>query len=182
MNEHPNEYIDALCGRFADIWAGLSLSKKKLPRGLLETAWEDMVSGGYMTLLEGFSRVPYCSTEGRALMSMDLASFAAGIDPSSIMDRMGGECACKAPPKVNPFRGMRYLDTYIKVFYYPKEDVIEWIRHNYENYQLNHCLSLAANAFRTESGEENNGIPVEVALEAVKNIYQTRSKDEAIAN
>jgi hypothetical protein len=72
-------------------------------------------------LLEGFSRVPYCSTEGRSLMSMDLAAFADGIDAASIIHRLDSDKLVSAPPLVTPRRGMRYIDMYIKVFYYPEE-------------------------------------------------------------
>jgi hypothetical protein len=48
-------------------------------------------------------------------MSMDLASFSSGID------RLDTEESTRPPPQVSPKRGMRYVDMYIKVFYYPEE-------------------------------------------------------------
>lgn len=53
-------------------------------------------------------------------MSMDLASFSAGIDVYSIVERLADELF-SVPPRVSPNRGMRYVDMYIKVFYYPEE-------------------------------------------------------------
>lgn len=92
-----------------------------MPRGILEVTWEHICEGGFLSLLEGFSRVPYCSTEGRSLMSMDLAAFADGIDAASIIHRLDSDKLVSAPPLVAPKRGMRYIDMYIKVFYYPEE-------------------------------------------------------------
>lgn len=180
LNEHPSDYIEALCKRCACIWGGLTASKKKLPAGMLRSSWEDMISGGFLSLLEGFSKVPFCSTEGRALMSMDLASFAAGVNPTAVLEHLDFDEKCYAPPIVEPRHGMSYVDTYIKVFYYPEEDVMQWIRQNYQRYHLNHCLKLASNAFLT--ADASNGITADVALEAVKNIYHQENSstlDEA---
>lgn len=121
LTEHPNEYIDDLCSRCALTWSALGVSQRKLPPGVLKVVWEDLIDGSYLSLLEGFSKVKFCSTEGRALMSMDLASFTAGVNSSSIMDRLDYQVNIEPPPPISPAHGMRYLDTYIKVFYYPKE-------------------------------------------------------------
>lgn len=121
LNEHPNEYVDELCSRCACIWASLGVSPRKLPFGVRKVIWEDMIEGAYSSLLEGFSRVPFCSTEGRALMSMDLASLSDGINPQAVMERLDYDNKFEAPPAVDVERGMKYVDTYIKVFYYPKK-------------------------------------------------------------
>ena len=43
-----------------------------VPMRAREMAWRGVVEAALMSLLRGFSRVERCSTEGRALMSMDL--------------------------------------------------------------------------------------------------------------
>ena len=74
-----------------------------------------------MVLLDGFSKVPYCSTEGRALMSMDVASFRSGTSPRSVAERLEEDYAssCPLPEDITPYRTMAYVDTYIKIFYLP---------------------------------------------------------------
>lgn len=76
-----------------------------------------------MVFLDGFSKVPYCSTEGRALMSMDVASFLSGTSPRSIAERLEDDhqssSICKIPNEIRPYRTMAYVDTYIKMFYFP---------------------------------------------------------------
>lgn len=121
INEHSNDYVDEICDRYASIWHSLSSSTYALPRGILEVTWEHICEGGFLSLLEGFSRVPYCSTEGRSLMSMDLASFSDGIDAASIIHRLQADTLTSSPPLVSPKRAMSYIDMYIKVFYYPEE-------------------------------------------------------------
>ena len=109
MNEHANDYVGALCGRCACIWASLSVSPRKLPLSLRQVAWEAAISSAYASLLEGFSRVGHCSTEGRALMSIDLADFTAGIHPNAVLERLEYQIEYEAPPKTDSSIGIRYV-------------------------------------------------------------------------
>ena len=121
LNEHANDYVDVLCSRCSCIWGALAISPRKLPVGVRNMIWEYILEGSFCSLLEGFSRVPFCSTEGRALMSMDLASFFAETKPSAVMEKLEFDPKYDTPPNVDPLKGMRYVDTYVKVFYYPKK-------------------------------------------------------------
>ena len=94
-------------------------------------------------------------------MALDLASFAAGISPGSVVERLDHavELASK-PPSIEPLFNMRYVDTYVKVFYYPKDDVMNWVAENYPNYKLNHVLALviaaSAGMEHCQSGVSNS--------------------------
>ena len=148
LHEHSNDYVEDLCDRCSLIWGFLSISTT-LPTAALKITWEHLVSTSYMSILDGFSRVPVCSTEGRALMALDLASFASGISPGSVAERLEHAVElANRPPQIEPLFDMRYVDTYIKVFYYPKDDVMNWIAENYPNYKLNHVLALVVAASR----------------------------------
>ena len=132
LHEHPNQYVESLCDLSAFLWCSLS-NARKLSTGVLHSTWESIVECGYLSLLDGFSRIPYCSTEGRALMSMDLLSFSSGIRPGSISERLEGHISTALPVDVDlspspltkttsaTIRDMRYVDTYIKVFYFPPQ-------------------------------------------------------------
>jgi hypothetical protein len=87
--------------------------------GAIENVWKNVVTGGYMILLDGFSRVPFCSTEGRALMSMDLASYSSGTSRREVSERLEGHAGASPPPIITTDRGMAYVDTCVKVFYFP---------------------------------------------------------------
>lgn len=91
--------------------------------GILQTLWDDLLGGGYTVLMDGFSKIPYCSTEGRALMSMDVTSYRSGTSSRSIAERLRdhdpSSKSCPLPPETNPYRNMSYVDTYIKIFYFP---------------------------------------------------------------
>ena len=99
--------------------------------GILKILWDNLVGGGYMVLLDGFSKVPYCSTEGRALMSMDVASYRSGISARSIANRLedNQHLSCPLPTDIQPYRTTAYVDTYIKIFYFPsKVSLCLWLR------------------------------------------------------
>ena len=108
-----------------------------------------MVESGYIALLEGFSKIYLCSTEGRALMSIDLATFASNISKRALTEKfrgtIGGNRAFLAPPAIMDIKGKQYVDTYIKVFYFPNEDALTWISENRESYHLSHLLALVSN-------------------------------------
>lgn len=173
LHEHCNDYVEDLCDRCALIWGFLTVSAK-LPAAALKIVWEHMVSTAYLSLLDGFSRVPSCSTEGRALMALDLASFASGVSPGNVMERLEQaiELASR-PPIMEPLFNMRYVDTYVKVFYYPRDDVISWVAENYSNYKLNHVLALviAATAETQQCQPRIGNSTLTEVVDQVKRIY-----------
>jgi hypothetical protein len=164
LSEYTNDYVDDLCDRCAMLWQFMSTSGK-LPLGVRISTWEQVVEAGFLAMLEGFARVPYCSTEGRSLMSMDLGAFASGVSPRSIVERLDDDDIGK-PPSVMPTRGRQYVDTYVKAFYLPDEDVMKWIASNHQEYHLNHCLSLVAEG----NGRPSNSNQVTL-IQGVKKLY-----------
>jgi Protein of unknown function C-terminus (DUF2451) len=120
LHEHPNEYVAFLCDFMAILWCKLTTSSCLLPSGILKAVWGDLVGGGYMVLLDAFAKVPYCSTEGRALMRMDLASYSSRTQFQSIAATLEGHPeAIMVFPEFSSYRNMAYVDIYIKLFYFP---------------------------------------------------------------
>ena len=103
FKEHCNAYVENLEERCILLLKHLSESPFKSQPAIITDTWNAIVESGFLALLEGFAKVYNCSTEGRALMSIDLASFSAGL------------------PSASPKRAMQYVDMYIKVFYFPEE-------------------------------------------------------------
>lgn len=154
LHEQSNSYVDILCDRCAIVWFHICNSKQEspFPTFLLARLWEKIVLAGFLSLLEGFSKITSCSTEGRALMSMDLATFTSEVSPKSLMDRSRSMFKSKfddcdtlllsPPPRVSPSRGMQYVDIYVKVFYFDEDDIMSWIKENFRAYHLSHCLAI----------------------------------------
>ena len=139
----------------------------------MKVFWQKLVSSCYMAMLNGFARVPYCSTEGRALMSMDLATLTSGISPMAIVDRLmenHGDDEARPPPHVSVPRGMAYVDTFIKVFYFPPLDAYSWIEENHKEYHCMHSIALMAGTTNS-SDENNNNVSVSRMIKKVKQLY-----------
>jgi len=147
LHEHSNGYVDEFCDFLALLWRYLYARPERLPMGIMKILWENLVGGGYMVLLDGFSKIPFCSTEGRALMSMDVASYRTGIAPRSVAKRLGDNDhpTCPLPNDVQPYRTVAYVDTYVKLFYFPSKDAMEWIKGNFRQYHQHHIMALVMN-------------------------------------
>lgn len=178
LNEQSNAYIEELCTTLSFFWHYLARSGN-LPVAVRKKAWEDIVGAGYCALLDGFARVQSCSTEGRSLMSMDLASFSNGTTPEAIMARIS-DPGIEKPPEVLLAKGREYVDTFVKASYLPPEDLLNWIEENHQRYHLHHCLALVQTAVdsrqashfvrqvqglydRQIHNNENGGHPLEVS-------------------
>ena len=172
LHEHPNDYVDSLCERVSLIW-GFVAASGKLPQHLVSKVWARLQTIAYLTLLEGFSRVMYCSTEGRALMALDLASLSSNLRSDSVCERLEYFDLPLSPPSVCPKYGMQYVDLYIKVFYYPQDDILSWISDNCQHYRFHHMVSLLCSA-----GFRGRGNPPQEILERVKHMYSTKQVDE----
>ena len=121
MQEQSNEYVDSLCERSAFLWAHMA-SSMALPTPILQYTWDHLVRSAFMLLLEGFSKIAKCSTEGRSLMSMDLATLFHGFSPETVQTEFEDDFTNIAPPpQACREEMMRYVDTFIKVFYFPNE-------------------------------------------------------------
>ena len=146
FSELSNDYIDDMGLRCAKLWDGLSCSPHKLPQHALETTWTHIMDGSFLALLEGFSKITICSTEGRALMSMDLATFFASTNPYAIERRLEEDIFRSSrpvlPPSTSTESGMAHVDAYVKAFYFPEQDMQKWINANYTSYQKRHLLGL----------------------------------------
>lgn len=144
FHEHPNELVYDLAEKCALIWGYLSLSRK-LPRSILHSTWESLQSVSYLSLLEGFARISGCTTEGRALMTLDLASFASEMRPTSIVEKLDSYALGAPPPPLTTSTKLcteNVVETYVKVFYFPQEDAMKWIEQHFESYHLTHLIAL----------------------------------------
>lgn len=134
IQEDNNTYVDdcsrhleriwtALCG--ADFFGGLG------PRSstLREVVWTETVQACFEAVVDGYAAVSHnCSTEGRALMSMDLQVFQFSIDKIH---------------RARPARGAVYADSYIKAFYFAEVDLDAWIERNRDSYKQAHMRALS---------------------------------------
>ena len=139
IQEECNSYVYAVVARLEGLWASLTRANDgdKPPfcgpsKGLI---WTHAVQAAFEAFVEGFARVGRCSTEGRALMSMDLQVLQFSLD--------------KMHP-ARPLRGAAYADSYIKAWYFDNRDLRAWVAQNDENYTKRQLAALVfAHEFKT---------------------------------
>ncbi len=133
IQTESNSYINQimqLLRRALDILKKESDNGNSYPISIVSSMWDSMVSQAMDELLEAFANVKKCSTEGRALMSLDLATLhrsAHEIMPC-------GPLSVKAKTRV---------DSFIKAYYYDREsDILDWISQHRNDFLVHHCMSL----------------------------------------
>lgn len=139
IREEANPYTERICVLCRRIWEKIrgpeergsakldGLDNMYIPSEAKVLIWTEVAQCIMGTLLEGFSRIDKCSTEGRSLMSMDLQAIQVGLD--EIL-------------RVRPARGRAYVENYIKAFYYGQVDVMSWVEKNYKFYHYRHIAGL----------------------------------------
>mmetsp|Transcript_29057 Transcript_29057/g.66544 ORF Transcript_29057/g.66544 Transcript_29057/m.66544 type:complete len:282 (-) Transcript_29057:1707-2552(-) len=156
LGEEPNSYVDDLTNRCISIWQLMSTAPGKYAVEVVDIAWANLIDGAYHILLEAFSKIIQCSTEGRALMSMDHAAFVSSILPKCVMDEIIKRVSSSSELRIEnhsvdqyvsasrvvPRMGRQYVDQYISAFYFDEQDVIKWIAVNQGEYRLRHAVSL----------------------------------------
>ena len=167
LHEYPNDYVEELSERCCLIW-GYVAASGKLPASFMELCWKGIANAAYQSMLEGFSRVPFCSTEGRALMALDLASFTAGISRMSLVELLENHNLTADAPSCSVHHLMRVVDTYIKVFYYPHEEIVRWINENYEDYKMTCSMALVVSEDTSDSFPKQK---VQQLLDDIKALY-----------
>jgi len=134
IQNHENRYVNDIIQSCEELWKTLQAgirtdSLNLIPCSVREMIWSEVVQSLMCALVEGFSRIKKCSTEGRALMSMDLQAIQLGLDEIK---------------RTRPLRGRVYVDSYIKAFYYGDADLIRWIQESWQSYHRSQMISLAS--------------------------------------
>lgn len=104
-------------------------------------------------------------------MSMDLTTLTMGLLPDAVFDRLEKHGNATTPPKLTLERGMTYVDTFIKVFYFPPLDAYNWIEENYRYYHRNHAVALIAGA--TFASGDRHASAAKRVIAKVKALYNT---------
>lgn len=84
-----------------------------LAPGPLGAMWDNGTQAAAEALLAGLARVKRCSQEGRALMALDVQTVAASLR------RL-------VPPTARPEAALRAVEAYVKAFYVPEGELLQW--------------------------------------------------------
>jgi hypothetical protein len=133
----------------------------------LQRLWADCVQYLAEELVGSYSKLKKCTTEGRALMSVDINVLRTGIE--AITD-------CKTSD------AWEYVSEYISAYYYPEADFLKWV-HDHPSYTLSQYISLAtcgAGAGMKKAERRRFLVDVENAVNsAMDNADKKRSEEAA---
>jgi len=163
ISEDANAYIDELASQCGRVWTTIDLHGN-LPHPLHARTWKHLVSAGYYALLEGFARVPSCSTEGRASMAIDVASYTACVSPAGIQDLLGSNIEV---PAVDSSEVVHEVDVYIRAYYFPPDEMFSWIMTHFCDF-----TEMQMKALLTTSSQLRADDPDAIdRLHAVEDVY-----------
>lgn len=121
--------MDSLTHTCRQIWTNLN-QQDHFPdsSGIVrEQVWLEICQCAFDVSLEAFSRIRKISNEGRANFSMDSQCLQYNLDMIH---------------KCRPPRGKHYVDAFIRASYMDEEDMLSWIRENWQVYSYRHMYGL----------------------------------------
>lgn len=130
LPETFNSYVTTLLEQLGTALEGMHTVAPKHVHSLL---WGKMVSQMTLNLLEAYSKVKRCTNNGRAQMSLDLATFQRGIDRI-----ITGTSSCPETMTLNGF---------IKAYYYDSaSDFLTWLGSSEDMHglALRHIIALVS--------------------------------------
>lgn len=129
------------------------------PLCLLCQVWMEICQAAFDSLLEGFSRVRKCSSEGRASMTMDVTVLHNGLH--NIHN-------CRPP------RGKHHVDGYIRASYLSEEEMMEWVRESWQVYAYRHLHGLLSQTLASVLNSKR----LKDAVAILDGLYEVEEKEE----
>jgi hypothetical protein len=175
LHESANSYVDEVSDLCALLWGYLNASGK-MPAPLQATVWHSILQMVYVSFVEGFSRITSCSTEGRSLMSLDTACLAANLSRKNVQERCSHVVLADLPPETRMGDFNRtHVESYIKAYYLPVNDAMQWITANAPMFHMNHSIALivaVALSSSPDAAAHGREAAVRHLVEEVKVIYR----------
>lgn len=106
-------------------------------------------------------------------MALDLASFSAGIETTAIATRLEAKNLPSLVPPKSQMDGRQKVDTYVKLFYYPKDEIYKWIKDNFREYKKTQAMALVATSGTSEPVPEAT---LQNLLKKVEDLYKNQNK------
>jgi len=97
-----------------------------------EEVWLELSQVAFDVVLDGFSKVRKVSPEGRSAMIKDVGALEEGLSAVHL---------CHAP------RGRDHVVAYCSAASLGDEEILNWMRNNYQAYSYRHLHNLASQAF-----------------------------------
>ena len=148
MHDKPSEYVHEMLIRFQHF---LNHEVGECSRDKVNNVWIQMV---YDTLLDGYAQITLCSIQGRSLMALDIMY---------LRDQLQEQCKITVPDDVHGC-----IERYIKAYYLPLEDRLEFVKDHLGDYKLSYAIGLLR--LSCDSNEQQ----VEICVKRANELYQAK--------
>lgn len=122
--------------------------------------WLEVCQTAFDLVLEGYSRVKKCSTEGRASMTMDVSSLQTALEAIH---------TCRPP------RGKTHVDTYVKASYLSDDEIVHWVHQNHQIYAYRHLNGLLSQTFSSVMKKKK----LKDAINVLDALYDETDREES---
>lgn len=125
-NEH-HEWVDTLTTACNEVWTYLSEQKDEVFGMIREQVWLEICQAAFDTALDGFCKIRKCSAEGRAAITIDVAT---------LHDKLNSIHRFNTP------HGKIHVDNLIQASYMAEDDMMEWVAENWQSYSYKQLFGL----------------------------------------
>ena len=127
--EQPHDWVDLLVFNCRHVWEYLLSQQDSAETSELvrEQLWIELCQSAFDTVIEAYSKLRKTTTQGRALMSLNVSALHNALDAIH---------SCRPP------RGKHHIDNYIRAFYMSETDMLQWINENWMAYCYRHIHGL----------------------------------------
>eukprot|EP01119_Soliformovum_irregulare_P017840 TRINITY_DN5361_c0_g1_i1.p1 TRINITY_DN5361_c0_g1~~TRINITY_DN5361_c0_g1_i1.p1 ORF type:complete len:938 (+),score=326.83 TRINITY_DN5361_c0_g1_i1:314-2815(+) len=129
LGSETNTYVGFIVKELETFARRLTRESQKsgsIPSKIRDAIWEQVLGRAMESLVEGYSRIKKCSTEGRIQMSLDLKDLQSGLEKLT---------------SLRPIPKLLYVENYIKAFFLSEIELLPWVKEHPE-YTLKQWLSI----------------------------------------
>ncbi|GLD94901.1 hypothetical protein PINS_up003526 [Pythium insidiosum] len=158
LRERHNDYVVGIVRKCGEVWGTVQIHNDgSVPVAARDALWTALVQEVMDAVLLGFSLVPRCTPQGRALMSMDLLALQTGLD---LINHVSS---------TRITRGYEYVSRFVKAFYLDEGELVSWVA----NHKNVYSKVLLANLVRHGVGSTMSARTLRDYVQRVEQMLQT---------
>ncbi|ETO21329.1 coiled-coil domain containing protein, partial [Reticulomyxa filosa] len=172
LSSEPSAYVTKLLSMFAQVEEVLS-SHPTLPKFIHHKLNTEAIIYVQEQLVSAYADAPKCTTEGRALMSLDQSELKKGLQQLKNTEFAFVSFACCAN---RPMPSFDYVTNFIQAFYLTEQDLLQWVQEHPE-YPLKVHTSFSRVGRAAEAIKPKEKTLLEQKIEEAYKIGKSKQKE-----
>jgi hypothetical protein len=138
QSDAPNAWVELLVSNCREVWVHLNEKNEctlvhELAR---EQTWMELCQAAFDIVLDAFSKSKKNNALGSTTTSSDACRQGIMIDLAALQSALDAVHSCR------PARGKEYVEEYVNATGLPDDDMMQWVRSNWQMYAYCHMKSL----------------------------------------